>query len=179
MKRALVFTLLFALPMVLFTTAYAGGDKGKWSKKDRKKFAKAMEEQNEVLDAMGDMKDPFVDCYFEKLQANYEGFAEADNDHLGAKRFASQCIQELNIGGEERPSKSMEGLWSRKDVVSFYKEMDGIWDSLEALGEKRVEFIECYLKVLESSYQNFDEANSDAEGAGEAAEKCVSVLGNE
>jgi hypothetical protein len=106
MKKAVVF--VFGA-LMLVATACGGEDKkesgdkkegetskkGAWSKADIEKFDAEMEKIGSSLDAMGDQKEAFIDCYFEKIQANYDSFAEANTDGPGASKYAEECAAEV------------------------------------------------------------------------------------
>lgn len=100
MKKAIIF--VFGAMLLVATACGGESKKGKWSDSDKEKFDKEMEKIGSSLDAMGDQKEAFIKCYYEKLEANYADFDEANSDGPGAKKYAQECAMEvMGMGGED------------------------------------------------------------------------------
>jgi hypothetical protein len=68
---------------------------------------------------------------------------------------------------------SKKGAWSAEDkqkASNGIKESEG---SLEFLGSNKQQFIDCYLEKVESTYENFDEANVDPKGCDDLTVSCL------
>ena len=168
----------FILPLaaalgIILTSCGEGSEKGNWSEEDREKFDEVMEENAGSLEAMGDLKEEFIECYYEKLEANYENFEEADGDIEGAKKYAQECTEELLYGKEEGESESTQGNWSNEDIERFNADMEGIDDQLSAMGAKKDAFIDCYFDKLQNRFASYAKANSDVEAASTFAMECT------
>lgn len=75
---------------------YANGSvKGKWSEADKTKFYADMQAVEE-LNNLGDNKDKWIDCYFYKLQKNFESYFAANSDQAGCEKLAVKCNEEIN-----------------------------------------------------------------------------------
>lgn len=70
-------------------------EKGNWNEEDKKKADDAIAEIDGELDAFGDKKQEFIDCYLEKVEANYDNFASADSDLSGCEKLAEECVNEV------------------------------------------------------------------------------------
>ena len=68
-------------------------------------------------------------------------------------------------------SGSEKGKWSEEDRQSFYEEMATV-EELNNFGEKKMEFIECYLSKVEANYSSYAMANLDEAGCEKLAVAC-------
>ena len=94
-------TLLVIFTGLLFA-ANAQSITGDWSKKDKKLAKKAVKAVEKDLEVLGDNKQPYIDCYLEKIENNYSSFRAADSDVEGCANLAKACATEiLGIGGEQ------------------------------------------------------------------------------
>jgi hypothetical protein len=46
------------------------------------------------LDVLGDKKQAYIDCYWKKVEANYENFEKANSDVSGCQKLAMDCATE-------------------------------------------------------------------------------------
>lgn len=69
--------------------------KGHWSESDWDKANAAVKEVEDELEVLGENKQPYIDCYLEKMENNYKSFADADADMAGAKKLAEECAKEV------------------------------------------------------------------------------------
>lgn len=168
----------FILPLaaalgIILTSCGDGSEKGNWSEEDREKFDEVMEENAGSFEAMGDLKDEFIECYYDKLEANYENFEEADGDLEGAKKYAQECTEELLYGKGNGESESTKGNWSKEDIDRFNADMESVDGQLDAMGDMKEAFIECYFDKLQNTFGSYTEANSDVEAASAFAQECT------
>lgn len=78
----------------LLSSCGGGSSKGNWSDSDKELFDAEMEKIEGSLDAFGDNKQDFLDCYYENLEENYANFTEANSDVEGCKKLAQDCAEE-------------------------------------------------------------------------------------
>lgn len=81
-------------------------------------------------------------------------------------------------------SGSVKGKWSEEDRRSFYADMEAV-EELDNFGDRRKDFIECYLNKAEANYSSYFLADLDEEGCEKLALECgqqvmdnESVIGN-
>ena len=117
------------------------------------------------LSAFGDKKDDWIECYLIKCEANFSSYFEADNDLEGCRELALKCSEEIFSNG------SVKGKWSDDDKQRFRKEMDDV-DDKSVFGDKKDEWVDCYLSKCESRFSSFFDANSNVEGCEEIAMDC-------
>lgn len=91
MKKIIYSTLIFAAVL----TSCGGSKKGAWSESDKEKFNAEIEKASSSLDAFGDQKQEFIDCYLNKVEANFDNFAEANSDVEGCSKYAQECAGEI------------------------------------------------------------------------------------
>lgn len=70
-------------------------------------------------------------------------------------------------------SGSKKGAWSDDDKKKANDEMKKVESSLDILGDKKQQFIDCYLDKIEDNYDNFDAANKDEKGCSKLATDCM------
>lgn len=155
--------------MVALAALVAGGcnssKKGEWSEADKEKFHKAMETVD--LTSLGDKKEKWIECYLDKVQANYPSFLSANSDEEGCKSYALICNDEVLSNG------SVKGNWSEVDKQQFKADMAK--EDLSSFGENKDKWIACYLSKCEANYASYYKANSDESGEVEKmALECVS-----
>ncbi|NCA22962.1 MAG: hypothetical protein EBS86_17780 [Crocinitomicaceae bacterium] len=83
---------------VVLLAACNGSKKGAWSEDDKKLANEEIKKAGSSLDALGDKKDAYVDCYLEKLEDNYENFDAANSDQKGCEKHAMDCATEIILG---------------------------------------------------------------------------------
>lgn len=81
--------------VAILASCAAGSSKGKWNAEDKEKAQAAVKSVDSQLSALGDKKETFVNCYLEKVENNYDNFAEADKDIEGCKTLATECMTEI------------------------------------------------------------------------------------
>ena len=69
--------------------------KGAWTEEELAKMDAEVQQIDGELDALGDNKQTFLDCYTESIEANYDNFTQANMDSEGCKQLASQCAESL------------------------------------------------------------------------------------
>ena len=78
---------------------------------------------------------------------------------------------------------SVKGKWSESDIQNFHSDMKSVDEDLAVFGEKKGEWIECYLSKCEAKYSSYLDADSDEAGCEEIAIKCtediLSIEGSE
>lgn len=65
-----------------------------WSDYEKRKFRSDMRKIPE-LSNFGENEDIFIECYLDKLQANYSSYAEADQDEDGCTKLSIECASEI------------------------------------------------------------------------------------
>ncbi len=68
---------------------------------------------------------------------------------------------------------SKKGAWSEEDKQKAKDEVKKVEASLDVLGDKKQDYIDCYLEKIEDNYDNFDAANKDQKGCEKYAMDCV------
>ena len=71
---------------------------------------------------------------------------------------------------------SVAGAWSDADKAAMDAEVKKVEGDLDALGDKKQDFIDCYTEKVEAEYDNFTEANSDVEGCKKLAMDCATSV---
>lgn len=154
MKRS-VSTLFFLLLIcALSLNSCNSSVKGKWSESDKNQFYKEMAAVD--LSNLGENKDMWIDCYYEKAEANFSSFMAANQDEKGCERIALECSSQILDGG------SKKGHWSELDKQNFYKDLETV--DMSGFGEKKDAWVDSYLGKLEKNYNSLREANADQKG---------------
>ena len=155
---ALICILIFAHSAVWAQTS----QKGKWSRFDKDKFYLDMSKED--LSVFGDKKDAWLDCYFLKLQDNFESYSDANTDEGGCSLLALACNDEV-LG-----CVSEKGHWSKADKEAFYSALEAI--DLSDLGKKKKKWMDCYFEKVQDAYVSFNSANADFIGCTKLAKEC-------
>lgn len=71
---------------------------------------------------------------------------------------------------------SSVGNWSTADKEKADAAIAAIDAELAAFGDKKQDFIDCYLEKVENTYSNFTDADSDLEGCSSLAESCATEV---
>ncbi len=87
--KKLIYTGLLAVAFL--ASCGEGSTKGAWSDADKASMTAEIEKVDGDLDALGDKKQDFIDCYTEKVEASYDNFTEANADVEGCKKLATDC----------------------------------------------------------------------------------------
>jgi hypothetical protein len=141
--------------------------KGQWSKADKVRFYKEMENAKE-LDNLGADKTKWIDCYFEKAQSEFSSFDDADKNLDGCQKLAEVCA------GEVLDQGSTIGKWSERDRKMYYEEMNNT--DFNELGERKKDYIDCYLNKLENNFKSMRIANMDSVLCETLAKECALEL---
>jgi hypothetical protein len=152
---------------ILLSSCNTQSKKGQWSKADKLRFYKEMENAKE-LDNLGSDKAKWIDCYFEKAQNEFSSFDDADKDLDGCEKLAEVCASEVIDQG------STIGKWSSRDKKLYYDEMNKT--ELSELGERKKEYIDCYLSKLEKSFKSIRLANLDSVVCESLAKECAAEM---
>ena len=159
-----VIIIVFSLTFISCTETKLGN----WSNADKNSFWSEMEAIEE-LNNFGEKKSDFLNCYLNKLESNYSSFFSANNDEEGCSKFGIECGEEIFSNG------SFLGNWSDTDKNKFWSDMESV-DELNALGEDKSDFIECYLNKCESNYPSYYLADTDEEGCEKLVLECYDEL---
>ena len=73
-------------------------------------------------------------------------------------------------------NQSKKGAWNEEDKQRAQEEIAKIEGELTALGDKKDDFINCYLEKVEDNYDNFEAADNDEPGCTKLATECASQL---
>lgn len=73
-------------------------------------------------------------------------------------------------------SYSTYGSWSYEDKQKAYEAIEEIEDQLDVFGDKKQDFIDCYLGRIEDNYSSFASADADLDGCSALAEQCASEV---
>ncbi len=165
MKKRSLFAMLLTTTMIL-SSCGSGSVKGKWSESDKQTFHKEMATVD--LSKLADKKEQWVECYLEKVEANYSSFGDANKDEAGCKKLALECNAAVFDDG------SVKGRWAQSNKDRYYKDMSSL--DLSNLGENKQAWLDCYLEKLEANYMSYREANLDEKGCEKLAIECSSVL---
>jgi hypothetical protein len=78
----------------------------------------------------------------------------------------------------EAPAEEIStvGNWSAADKKKADEAVAAIDDQLAAFGDKKQDFIDCYLTKVENSYPSFAAADTDLEGCSALAESCATEV---
>lgn len=68
---------------------------------------------------------------------------------------------------------STKGNWSEADKAKADAAVAEIDSDLDVFGDKKQDFIDCYLEKVEDNYDNFAAADSDLDGCSKLAEDCA------
>lgn len=95
MKR--VFVAMIPLSLLFFASCSGASKKGAWNDEDKDAARKEMVDiKDEIREAVGDNTDAYINCYLEKLEANYENLDASHNDIPGCSKLGQACMSELN-----------------------------------------------------------------------------------
>ena len=177
------------LTLFFFSTAYSqvtekesekevASEKGNWNDSDKKAALKAIKSVDADLEVFGDNKQQFIDCYLEKIEANYSSFAAADMDSEGCEVLATKCAT-VTLESAEKNSKSVKGNWSKEDIKRMKDVMAEIDSDLNTFGKYKQPFIHCYMSRIENMYSSFYAADQDEKGCERLATDCLKFLGYE
>jgi len=86
---------LFVILGLVLITACESSKKGAWSQADKDLANAEIAKIEGELDALGENKQAFIDCYLEKVEDNYSSFAEADADMAGCEALSMECATEV------------------------------------------------------------------------------------
>lgn len=153
MKKNNLILVALGIFTALILVSCSESTKGNWSAEDKEKFNKVVAEFD-GLSSLGDKKDAFIECYFNKCQANYASFAESDADGSGVEKLALECSSEVFANG------SLKGKWSDSDKEKFRNDMNRS-TNLAEMGDRKDSFIECFLSKCEANYSSYYEADND------------------
>lgn len=71
-------------------------EKGNWTEDEMNRAIDAVNSiRSQVEPVFGDRTQDFIDCYLEKVEANYENFASADSDVDGCTRLSEECANSV------------------------------------------------------------------------------------
>jgi outer membrane murein-binding lipoprotein Lpp len=174
--------LFIILALVFFTSCEnaenmadsAESKKGAWSTADKELAQAEIKKVESQLDYLGENKQQFIDCYLEKVEANYSSFASANSDEPGCAKLSTACATELI---ELTTDGSEKGNWSDGDIDKMNSAIAQIDNDLNALGKNKQAFIDCYMAKVQANYGSFLEADVDIEGCSALSTECVEEIG--
>ena len=135
LQSILIITVLICFSSCEFSS------KGKWTDSDKEKAMEQINLAEKKTSSKFSLK--FKNCVVENLESNYESFADADSDRMGAAQAIKDCRKKI----------SAKGAWSDSD-----KEAARNMLKKEIKNEMS---IDCIVSAFENEYNSFDEANSD------------------
>ena len=92
-KLSLVFA---AVGMMLLASCGEVSSKGNWTQENKDKAdTEVATMRSQVETMMGDKTDAYLDCYLEKVEANYANFDEANGDMDGCTKLATECMEDM------------------------------------------------------------------------------------
>ena len=156
---------MILMAVVLFSCGPAS-KKGDWNDKDKEKYLKEVESVD--LSKFGDKKQEWIDCYLQKLEANFDSYKASSEDKATCEKLALECNDDV-FGG-----MSKRGAWSDKEKQAFQDAMANT--DLTALDDQKDAYLNCYLKKLEENYISFEEANKDENGCEKYSEECIEEI---
>ncbi len=68
---------------------------------------------------------------------------------------------------------STKGNWSDADKEKANEAVAEIDSELDVFGDKKQDFIDCYLEKVEDNYDDFATADADLDGCSKLAEECA------
>lgn len=87
--------VVFIVSLLVLFTACETSQKGAWSEEDKAMAQAEMDKIEGELDELGELKQPYIDCYLEKVEANFSSFYAADSDVEGCEKLAEECANEI------------------------------------------------------------------------------------
>lgn len=69
--------------------------KGKWTDDDKQRFNDEIKKVEAQLESLGEHKKAFIDCYFEKIEKNYDNFDQANTDKPGCEKLSMDCAKDI------------------------------------------------------------------------------------
>ena len=163
-----LFQLVPIAAMIVILSSCNGSKVGQWTENDKARFRAEMQSVPE-LSVFGNKQNEFIECYLEKCEAKYASFDAANQDESGCESLAFECGETALSSGSEK------GAWSDNDKQLFRDQMNTVQE-LEALGDKKQSFIECYLEKCELNYSSFVDANQDEAGCEALALECTTEV---
>ena len=92
--------IFIILALVLLTACGGVSEKGAWNDADKQSAQDAVASIDGQLDALGEQKQAYIDCYLEKVEANYRCFDDANKDASGCEKLALECVDEITAAME-------------------------------------------------------------------------------
>ncbi len=90
--------VFLAVAAIAFLASCNSSKKGAWSQEDKDKANAEIKKVESSLDALGDKKQQYIDCYLGKIEDNYNNFDEANKDQKGCEKLAMDCANEVILG---------------------------------------------------------------------------------
>lgn len=164
MKKAHSILTAATLSMVLALSSCNGSVKGKWSPSDKAEYDSEISKID--LSALGTKKDRWIECYYQKVEAAYPSFADANQDEEGCKKLAFSCNDEVISNG------SVKGKWSEMDKQELYGAMKESGSLNALLDSEKKAWFTCYVNKLEATFPSLFYANQDGETCEKLAIEC-------
>lgn len=175
------FLFSYILLFLCFTAKAQESKKGQWTNEDLKKARNEMFSEREQLDDLigTEKTNDFIVCTLQRVEQEYENFAEADDDVEGVEIIADICID-----SSEKPTQkpSVKGLWNVGDYEKMYTELNSSKAEFEQIiGEEQTKsFINCAMERMENEFPNFEAANNNPEEMKAIGFDCMtSILENQ
>jgi len=90
--------VFIAVAAIALLASCDSSKKGAWSKEEKDKASAEMKKIESSLDALGDKKQQYIDCYLGKIEDNYNNFDEANKDQKGCEKLAMECANDVILG---------------------------------------------------------------------------------
>lgn len=94
---------MFFFSLILLVAASCGtkSKKGAWNDADKKSFQAEVDKMKTSLEStLGANTQKYIDCFFEKTQANYENFETANKDNTGLADLSKDCAMDAMGAGK-------------------------------------------------------------------------------
>lgn len=149
--------------------------KGAWTDDEKQRALDELNTKRTEMEAMigAEYTEKMYDCTMEKIQSQYNNFAEADSDHAGMRKIGSDCMTELI-----QTSNSTVGNWNEMDITRAKYQLGQEREQLDVLigAEKTDLFIDCAIEKIQNKYNNFQEADRDLPGMEQIGADCMTDL---
>ncbi len=187
----------FHLLLIMFFIGYTqvGQVSAQWTAAERNSFFNEMKDVPE-LDAFGERKQDWINCYLEKLEQNYASFAAANQDEIGVPRLAEECTryvysQNPNSGARGNRNDGSITITPKQEYYNQYNSTDKRWSDaersrfikelldvpeLDNFGDQKMDWIYCFLAKCEINYPSYEIMDRDEEGVTKLGAECYGLL---
>jgi len=133
--------LVLIISIFICVSSCEFSSKGKWTDSDKEKAMEQINVAEKQTNSKFSLK--FKNCVLENLESNYESFADADSDRMGAAQAIKDCRKKISV----------KGAWSDLDKEAARNMLKkDITDEM---------ILDCIVSAFENEYNSFEEANTD------------------